>query len=268
MDGKLNQLQRLLPDGLLADASWLQRHGYSRSLTAKYVKSGWLQMPNRGAYRRAGDTSDQAPSATAVILSLQRLRPPLLAVSGRTALDLLGLGCQQAGEVVSQLHLCGASPPPTWARDLLGPGMAYHRPMLFTPDPLLADDPHSGGFDRHFTYPTTGGLEVQLVVSTPERALLEVLDLVPQVVSFHEADLLMSGLSSLSPRRLYALLIDCRSVKVKRLALWFADRHRHPWADRLERGTIDLGSGKRVLAAGGRLDTTYNITVPREMGAL
>ena len=55
MDGKLNQLQRLLPDGLLADARWLQRHGYSRSLVAKYVKSGWLQAPVRGAYQRAGE---------------------------------------------------------------------------------------------------------------------------------------------------------------------------------------------------------------------
>ena len=33
-----------------------------------------------------------------------------------------------------------------------------------------------------------------------------------------------------------------------------------------ERGAIDLGSGKRVLEPGGRLDSTYNITVPREMG--
>jgi hypothetical protein len=93
------------------------------------------------------------------------------------------------------------------------------------------------------------------------------LDTVPQVASFHEADVLMQGLGSLSPRRLYALLADCRSVKVKRLALWFADRHAHAWAARLERGALDLGSGKRVLVPGGRLDPTYNITVPRDMEA-
>ena len=266
MDGKLNQLQRLLPDGLLADARWLQRHGYSRSLVAKYVKSGWLQAPVRGAYQRAGDTSDQALSAIAVVLSLQRLRPPLLAVGGRTALELLGLGHYGDPDGPTQFHLCGAAPPPVWARRLLGTRLVYHRPTLFTADPLLADDPQAGGFDRHFTRPSAGGLETQLIISTPERALLEVLDLVPQVASFHEADVLMQGLSSLSPRRLYALLADCRSVKVKRLALWFADRHGHAWASRLERGAIDLGSGKRVLEPGGRLDSTYNITVPREMG--
>jgi hypothetical protein len=30
---------------------------------------------------------------------------------------------------------------------------------------------------------------------------------------------------------------------------------------------LDLGSGKRVLVPGGRLDPTYNITVPRDMEA-
>ena len=52
--------------------------------------------------------------------------------------------------------------------------------------------------------------------------------MVPQVASIHEADVLMQGLGSLSPRRLYALLTDCRNVKVKRQALWFADRTPTP----------------------------------------
>jgi hypothetical protein len=75
----------------------------------------------------------------------------------------------------------------------------------------------------------------------------------------------VEGLSTLSPRRLSALLSACRSVKVKRLALWFADRHGHAWARRLDRAAVDLGTGNRVLDPGGRLDRTYHITVPREM---
>ena len=268
MDSKLNQLQRLLPDGLLVDAGWLQSHGYSRSLVAKYLKSGWLEAPIREAYRRPGSVPRETlPSATTVVLSLQRLRPPLLAVGGRTALELQGLGHYSAADGPTEYHLYGAAPPPLWARRLLGQQLVYHRPRLFTADPLLADDPRAGGFDRHFTHAEGAGLAAQLIVSTPERAFLEVLETVPQVASFHEADVLMQGLGSLSPRRLYALLADCRSVKVKRLALWFADRHAHAWAQRLERGSLDLGSGKRVLVPGGRLDPTYNITVPRDMEA-
>ena len=106
-----------------------------------------------------------------------------------------------------------------------------------------------------------------LAVSTAERAFLELLDEVPQAASFHEADTLVEGLSTLSPRRMSHLLASCRSVKTKRLALWFADRHGLPWAARLDRQAIDLGQGNRVLVPGGRLDPTYKITVPREMAA-
>lgn len=35
----------------------------------------------------------------------------------------------------------------------------------------------------------------------------------------------------------------------------------------LDRNTIDLGSGNRVLAKSGRLDPTYKITVPRSLDA-
>jgi len=37
---KINQLQRILPEGLLVDSAWLQEKGYSRALIAKYVRSG------------------------------------------------------------------------------------------------------------------------------------------------------------------------------------------------------------------------------------
>ena len=54
-----------------------------------------------------------------------------------------------------------------------------------------------------------------------------------------------------------------RSVKVRRLALWFAERHTQPWRERLEPDRIDLGTGNRTLAPKGRLDPTYRITDPR-----
>jgi hypothetical protein len=78
-----------------------------------------------------------------------------------------------------------------------------------------------------------GGLIVQpwgqwgwpLILSAPERAVLELLDELPSRESFHQADKLMEGLGNLRPRRLQDLLADCRSVKVKRLFFFFADRH-------------------------------------------
>ena len=121
-----------------------------------------------------------------------------------------------------------------------------------------------------------GGLMVQplgpwdwpLTLSTPERAVLELLDELPERESFHQVDKLMEGLSNLSPRRLQQLLSDCRSVKVKRLFLFFADRHQHAWAKRIKKDDIDLGKGKRMLVKGGKLNSTYQITVPEDLVGL
>ena len=78
----------------------------------------------------------------------------------------------------------------------------------------------------------------------------------------------MEGLVTLRPRKMQALLEEAKSVKVKRLFLYFADRHRHQWLDMIERENIDLGIGKRMIATGGKLDKTYQITVPEDMDAL
>jgi hypothetical protein len=90
---------------------------------------------------------------------------------------------------------------------------------------------------------------------------------VPQRETFHQADVLMEGLRNLSPRRLHTLLVACRSVKVKRLFLWFAERHNHAWLRSLNRSGIDLGQGKRMLVKGGKFDPKFNITVPESIDA-
>jgi len=105
-------------------------------------------------------------------------------------------------------------------------------------------------------------------MSSPERAILEMLDELPQHESFHQVDMVMEGLVNLRPRRLQALLEDAGSIKVKRLFLFFADRHRHKWLDYIDRDKISLGSGKRVIFTGGKLDPEYKITVPENMDAV
>ena len=64
-----------------------------------------------------------------------------------------------------------------------------------------------------------------------------------------------------------SLLADCKSVKVKRLFFFLADRHRHSWLKHLDKAAIDLGQGKRMLVKGGRLDSAYQITVPDDLDA-
>ena len=66
---KLNQLDKQLPEGLLVDAAWLEKHGYYGSLRKKYVDMGWLEQPARRVYRRPRGKLTWEP----VVISLQTL---------------------------------------------------------------------------------------------------------------------------------------------------------------------------------------------------
>ena len=257
--GKLNLLERTLPEGLLVDAAWMERHGYSTSLRSQYVAAGWLTQPARGTYKRPrGDLTWEK-----AVVSLQTLLGAGLAVGGRTALDLQGFSHYLAASGPSVIHLYGAAPPPGWLAKLpLPQTFRFHKAQtLFR---TLSEKPDlQDGTLRQIQ----AASEWTLTVSTPERALLETLDELPGRESFHLADMLMEGLSALSPRRLQLLLADCRSVKVKRLFFWFAARHPHAWVKQIDRSAVDLGTGKRSLVKGGRLDPDLLITVPDDLDA-
>ena len=128
-----------------------------------------------------------------------------------------------------------------------------------------------GGMSRSNEYQQTnftdykwGASEWSMLISTPERAILELIDELPTHESFHQADVLMEGLSNLRPNYLNTVLADCRSIKTKRLFLWFAKRHNHAWLKTLDTENINLGKGKRMIVPGGKLDPKYLITVPEE----
>jgi hypothetical protein len=109
----------------------------------------------------------------------------------------------------------------------------------------------------------TGVRDWQLPISTPERAIMEVLSEVDATPgSFVYASELFEGLTVLRPAMIHQLLAGCTRVKVKRLFLFLATYHRHPWLKRLDVSGIDTGSGKRQIVKGGHLDKTFQITVP------
>jgi hypothetical protein len=87
--------------------------------------------------------------------------------------------------------------------------------------------------------------------AVPERAILEMIDELPNHESFHQVDTVIEGLVNLRPQLLRKLLRECKSVKVKRLFLWYADRHGHAWFKHLDQSSIDLGKGKRQPARHG-----------------
>lgn len=111
-----------------------------------------------------------------------------------------------------------------------------------------------------------GAWDWPLLYAADERAMFEVLQDVPADESIHEADVLMQALANLRPDRVTALLRVCTSVKVKRLFLALAERHRHSWFPHVSVDGVDLGRGKRMLVPGGRLHPKYLITLPADLG--
>ena len=115
---KLNWLQRNLPEGLVVDAAWLERQGYSSSLRSKYVAHGWLDQVARGVYRRP--RALQLPAGPEslrwqhVMISLQTLLEYPVTVGGRTALELQGFAHYLSSAARREIHLYGAKEPPNW----------------------------------------------------------------------------------------------------------------------------------------------------------
>lgn len=278
-DRKLNYLERLLDGGLLVDSKFLSQKGYATNLVRYYVVTGRLEQVTRGVYRRKpGEAEWQREISKLnwqqVVASLQTvlLRDPLY-LGGLSALELHGFAhfVQQGAPLV---HLYGPKPPPRWIHRLpLEAKFAYHNDRtLFRNDPShrgLTQGSWSEGMlalvEDYHVRDSWGPRGWPLTLSTPERAILELLDELPNDESFHHVDQVFGGLATLVPRRVDRLLRDCASIKVKRLFLFFASRHRHAWAGKLSPQDYELGTGNRVIARGGKLDKQFRITVPADL---
>ena len=122
----------------------------------------------------------------------------------------------------------------------------------------------------NFLPPELGLVEVEhkgfkVKVSSPPRALMECLYLAPGSQPLLEVFELMEGLNNMRPALTQNLLEACKSVKVKRLFLFMADKARHDWLGYLNLEKIDLGSGKRRIVKEGVYISRYQITVPKEL---
>ncbi|OZA28172.1 MAG: hypothetical protein B7X91_06145 [Hydrogenophilales bacterium 17-64-11] len=271
---KINLLQDLLEEGLLAPTGWLEEQGYSRALISRYVDSGWLVSPARGVYRRPGPSLKWQH----VVASLQLLAGSYLHVGGRTALVQRGLGHYIRMSGPETIYLYGPEVLPAWVNKLgLQERFAVRNDAMF--GSLRARRNELGALVDFHDVPlqskqlgdfglqemTWGAWDWRLLYSTDERAMFELLQDVPARESIYEADVLMQGLVNVRPARVMSLLLACGSVKVKRLFLALAERHQHQWLAHLDLSKVDLGKGKRMLAPGGKLHPKYLITLPADL---
>jgi Transcriptional regulator, AbiEi antitoxin, Type IV TA system/Transcriptional regulator, AbiEi antitoxin N-terminal domain len=259
-----------LPEDIPVTAVWLHQLGLSSGLIQKYCKTGYLRrLGSTNAYVRPGEPNGRVP-LEAGMYSLQQ-QGYLLWVGGITALEWQGLFHQVP--VLTQQHLYHLDIVPKWLKHF---AMNLHRGSLFGEHPQIHALPLEV---KNFRIPSSSNLPISsvlgikewsqrttsntplLFISTPERAILEVIQNAPEV-SYEYLDTLFENVGHLRPDLLTLLLNSCQNIKVTRVFLHFAKRHAHPWWPAISQKTFNLGTGKRQVYFGGQLDPDYLITIP------
>ena len=247
-------LSKLVPEGAIVTRQWLLENHFDRHAIDNLVKTRQLHILSYGIYARGELSNSWEPIAYA----LQAYDKSDCVVGGLTALELQGLAHYlPLSKKKQNVHLYSPKPLPMWITN-------------FSPDLIFTRYNSSEVFkelkenNTEFFTTTRAWKENMdgIIISVPERAMLECLLTVPDKLSFDHANELMQGMTSFSPRVVQSLLEQCTNVKCKRLFLWLAERQNYPWFSKLNLNKIDLGSGNRMLVKGGKLNKKYQITVP------
>ena len=106
----MDELHRLLPEGLVAHAPWFTRKGCPSSLRSRFLASGWPKPVARGVFQRPlhrlGLEETAAPLRWQhVVVSLKMVPERPIEVGGRTALELHGFAHYLPSEGPREVHL-------------------------------------------------------------------------------------------------------------------------------------------------------------------
>lgn len=244
---KINQLLKMWPKGTVMLVNWLKKNGYSQQLINKYKTLHWLKKIGSGAFIRM----DDHPEWTGALFALQKQLNFPIYPGGKTSLQLQGyahtlpLGQNPSITLWSKSNI----KLPAWFKNFNWEVEIKHISTNLFQDNFALIQKNMGEYD--------------IMLSAPERAIMEVLYLVPGKNSFEEAGHLMEGLMTLRPEVINQLLENCNSIKIKRLFMFFAEKYHHQWYEKLNFSKIDLGQGKRLLVKNGVFNSKYRITIPK-----
>lgn len=246
---KINLLLQSQPQGVVFTSSWMVKNGYSADLQRRYRTSNWFESIGAGAMVRIGDQV----TLEGALFTLQRQLKLNVHVGGKSALGIHGKAHYLS---IHQQKMALFSPPretlPKWFVNYEG----WRNKFALTQTDFLPVD--------------IGIVEVNynghmIKVSSPARSIMECLYLAPKEQSLIECYEIVEGLNNLRPQNVQELLEKCKSVKVKRLFLYMADKANHSWFKYLQIDRIDLGKGKRSVVENGTFNAKYQLTVPKEL---
>ncbi|MCD5361260.1 type IV toxin-antitoxin system AbiEi family antitoxin domain-containing protein [Chromobacterium aquaticum] len=223
----VQHLMQAVPRGQPLDNDMLRDLGIGSVQASYMVKAGWLQRLSRGAYLLVGDH----PSRDGIIAFLAN-RIPCLHVGGKTALDWYGVRHNIAFRQRVVLWGCSPYDFPSWvSKHML---FSYQTTQLFDnsflPMQGLKSLPNGSPY---------------VLVSVPERALLELASDIGKGQTLEEARNIVVTLRNIRPTVLDQFLSHCKRVKVVRLVRDLGLWSGYPWGQDLQKHVDRLGSGKR-----------------------
>jgi hypothetical protein len=207
----IRNLQTAFPRGTPFDHHELAKLGVSSALAHHYLKSGWLARLGRGVFMFPKDTLRQDDC-----LRFLSRRVPGLHVGGKAALAWRGIRHNLPAREPLSLWGQTKTKLPDWFQKLFPARYPARNPFSKLPK----------DFGLQPLPETPDGA----LVSTPERALLEMLSEVGVHQGIEEARNIMEGARGLRPEVLATLLKNCRRVKVVRLCLRWSEDLNLPWA--------------------------------------
>jgi hypothetical protein len=245
---KINLLLQKLPQGALYFAEWLNEQGISYSLQQSYRKSKWFSAFAKGVLYRTGET----PTIFSALACFNKQLSKTFRIGSLSALELKGFSHYiPLGKQTITVFFPHSEWFPNWLKDdNLGVNIQKSSLKLF--------ESQTG-----ITTIEINGFEV--LISAPERAFMESLEFAPKHYDLTDLFYVMETLTALRPELVQNLLEECKSVKVKRLFLYMAEKAQHQWFNDLEPAKIDLGKGKRALVKNGVFNSKYQITIPKEL---
>jgi hypothetical protein len=249
MQDKIKNILTKYPNGLVLQSAFLEREGYSYVLQQHYRKSGLLRLIGKGAMLK----SDNDFLIFGALASLQQQSSSSVHIGGRTALALLGQAhyLQVNMQSVSLFKEPKNDLPKWFLSNQWDLGFEVFNISLF-------EDKATG----YKEYESNG---LTLKISNPARALMECLSQCPDKFSLVEGYEIMENLLTLRPAVVQTLLEQCKSIKVKRLFLHFAEKVGHSWFENLDTSKIELGKGVRRIVPNGKYVSKYELMLPEEL---
>ncbi len=239
---KINTLLLEWQKGEIKTASYLNNNNYSAVLLNKYKKSHIISSIGKGAYKLYNDRVYWYSAINAIHFQLNKN----LHLGSKTALNMFGITHFVEKDISTVVMYVKNDTVPKWF-------LKYKWKIDIQ---ISYKNIFSKNYLKIINYKN-----YDIQVAVPEQAIMEMINDIIIKYTSKEIEQVFENLTMLRPKIIQDLLENCRSVKTKRVFLYFADKFNYKWNNKINRQKITLGYGKRQIVKNGRYIKKYNIVI-------